>query len=108
MSCPPAWPGFAVADDIQEQLFQRQRRMIDVHDLAAMAGDDSPDFFFASLGKAAGLELRDILYGQQLFDSPQLFKLALVKNRDAVANVLDIAKLVAAHDHRLALIAQLQ
>ena len=41
--------------------------------------------------------------GEQRVDAAQLLQLALVQDRDAVANVLHVGQQVAAHDDRLAL-----
>ena len=92
LSSSAARPGFAVADDVEEQLFERERRVIDLDQFPAVAGDDRPNFVLARLRKAAGLELGDVLHREQLAHAAQLLQLALMQDRNPIADVLDIAK----------------
>src|SRR4051795_9937645 len=97
---------FAIANKREEELLEGSRRMFDRQQLALMPGDDLTNLFDAILGQALRANLRDIGLREQAIDAAELFQLALVQNRDAVANVLHVREQMAAHDDRFALIAQ--
>src|SRR5262249_50005876 len=98
------WPQFAVPYNVEEQLFQRQCWMVDFR-LAAVAFDDRSNLLLGFLAEVAGPNLRDLLHRQQLIDTAKFLELALVQDRNPVANVLNVRQQVAAHQDRFALIA---
>src|SRR5438105_4392026 len=75
----PSRPGLTVSDDVQEQLFQRQRRMLDPHDLPAVPGNDRANLLLGFFAQPLGSELCHILHREQLIDAAQLLQLPLVQ-----------------------------
>src|SRR5262245_5937873 len=104
----PAGMRFALGDDAQEQLFQRRRRMADGLDLAAVP---SQRFFQVLLERvvelhAAGLQFQPLHVFEQALDAAEFLQFTFVQNCHTVADILHILQAVAAHDDRLALVAQ--
>ena len=58
--------------------------------------------------RLAAANLRHVGHRQQRVDAAQFLQLALVQNRDPIADVLHVGQQVAAHHDRLALVLELQ
>ena len=93
----------ALADDPQEQLFERGGRVVDRHISPPWRGSrrGSPR---APPGQVAGLDLGHVLDRQQVGDLAELLELAAVEDRDPVADVLHVGQQVAGEHDRLALL----
>ena len=98
----------ALADDPQEQLLQRRRRVVDGHAAPPPCrAITSRISCKAASEQVARLDLGHVLHRQQVGDLAELLQLAVVQDRDPVADVLHVGQQVAAQDDRLALVAQL-
>ncbi len=100
---------FALADDLQEQFFERRGRV--AHRTARARCCRSitcRTSSWASGAEAGGADLGHVADLQQAVDPAQLLQLALVQDGDPVADVLHVGQQVAAHEDRLALVAQLE
>ena len=98
--------GFTFANDVQEQIFHRCRWVVDRFDVTAMPFDDLFDLFLGRVVQSAGVYFGDVLDLQQVGDASEFLQFALMKNGNAVTNILDIGQLVAAKQDGFALVSQ--
>ena len=106
----PAGPGLALLDDLQEQVFQRRRRVAERLQLPPC---------FSNTASRSGLQLGDSFTplartssrsasSSSVVTSPSVLQVAVVEDGDAVADVLHVVEPVAAHEDRLALLPQVE
>src|SRR4051794_14020114 len=70
----PPRPGFAVANDGQEQFFERGGRVVHRIQLALMPLDHGADLFLRRLGEPGRPDLRDIADSQQAVDPAEFLQ----------------------------------
>ncbi len=78
----------AIADDVQEQLFERRGRVVDPQDAGLITAHHRFDFGLRRVIERRRTNLGDVAHLQQRIDATEFLQFSLVQDRDAITNVL--------------------